>query len=202
MNSLKVKMTFTEEVLGMSASNPNIHEEYIASKAPDAPSREEEVAAIGVEEVVKNTITVFPRVDNSPGIWDYQMKGYFKDSCGALWKCGDTESSKITAYKKIISKNIFVAPRFIVLQIPEDGKMGTCQRTLRAGTPQGERISLANSETYPIGSVLEFEVMYMNVKGKFSLRKCIEEWLEYGYWGGFGQWRNSGKGRFTYEIIE
>jgi hypothetical protein len=28
----------------------------------------------------------------------------------------------------------------------------------------------------------------------------VEEWLEYGELRGLGQWRNSGKGRFTAEV--
>lgn len=27
------------------------------------------------------------------------------------------------------------------------------------------------------------------------------EWLDYGKLRGLGQWRNSGKGRFTYELL-
>ena len=37
MKTLKVKITFIEELLGSSAANPDIHAEYIASNAPDAP---------------------------------------------------------------------------------------------------------------------------------------------------------------------
>lgn len=59
MKTLKVRMTLIEDMLGTSASNPKIHEEYIASKAPDAKSRKEEVAAIGVEEVVEKSTTIF-----------------------------------------------------------------------------------------------------------------------------------------------
>lgn len=32
--------------------------------------------------------------------------------------------------------------------------------------------------------------------------KAVLEWLEYGQLRGIGQWRNSGKGRFSYEITE
>ena len=32
--------------------------------------------------------------------------------------------------------------------------------------------------------------------------KAIKEMLDYGQLRGFGQWRNSGKGRFIYEILE
>lgn len=30
----------------------------------------------------------------------------------------------------------------------------------------------------------------------------VREWLDYGQLRGIGQWRNSGKGRFTYEITD
>ena len=32
--------------------------------------------------------------------------------------------------------------------------------------------------------------------------KAVIEWLEYGYFRGIGQWRNSSKGRFCYEILD
>lgn len=41
MKELKVMLTFTNEVLGTASSKPDIHAQYIASKAPDAPSKEE-----------------------------------------------------------------------------------------------------------------------------------------------------------------
>ena len=83
METVKIKITLTEEMLGMTCSDPKIHEEYIASRAPDAPSTAEEVAAIGVEEVVTKGRTVFPRTDTGePFVWDYQIKGMFKDFCG------------------------------------------------------------------------------------------------------------------------
>lgn len=30
---------------------------------------------------------------------------------------------------------------------------------------------------------------------------AVLEWLDYGKLRGIGQWRNSGKGRFTYQIL-
>ena len=32
-----------------------------------------------------------------------------------------------------------------------------------------------------------------------SLLPAVREWLDYGKLHGFGQWRNSGKGRFEWE---
>ena len=113
MKKIRVEIMLTEEMLGMAAADPKIHEEYIASKAPNAPSMEEEVAAIGVEAMVGKTMTVFPRTDGGTGtpfMWDYQIKGFFKDACSMLRKAPGSESSKIKAYKKEIDGLIFPQP--------------------------------------------------------------------------------------------
>ena len=154
MKKMHIRITLTEELLGTASNDPKIHEDFIASKAPDAPSREEEVEALGAEEVVQKGKTVFPR--NAAGIpilWDYQVKGFLKDTVGALRKVPGTKSSKVKAYKKEIDGLIFPEPRQIILNAP--GQVGSCQRPLRAQTMQGERITLANSETLPAGTTAE-----------------------------------------------
>lgn len=196
MKELKVRITFTEELLGTANSDPNIHSEFIASKAPDAPSREEEIEALGADEVERKEMTVFPRnKEGQPIIWDYQIKGFFKDACGALRKVAGTESSKLKAYKKEIDGLIFPEPRQIPIIF--DGKIGTCQRPLRASTAQGERVALANSETIPAGATIGFTVKCLCD----SHLKAVIEWLNYGIYRGMGQWRNSGKGRFVWDEI-
>lgn len=40
MKEMRVRLTFLEEVLGTANAEIDIHEKFIASKAPDAPSRE------------------------------------------------------------------------------------------------------------------------------------------------------------------
>ena len=197
MKILKVKVTTTEEILGTASSNKEIHEEFIASKAPDAPSTEEEVAAVGVEEVFDKAMTVFPRnAEGNPIAWDYQWKGFFKDACGMLRKVTDSACSKVKAYKKEIDGLIFIAPRQIPIEF--DGDMGICQRPLRAQTAQGERVALASSESIPAGATMTFEIQMMVP----AHEKAVREMLDYGRLRGFGQWRNSGKGRFVYEILE
>ena len=66
-----------------------------------------------------------------------------------------------------------------------------------AQTAQGERISLANSETIPAGATIEFTVQCL-VDGDMD---AVVEWLNYGKLRGMGQWRNSGKGRFNWEEV-
>ena len=160
MHILKARLTFTEEILGTASNNPEIHSEFIASKAEDAMKIEEEVAAIGVEEVIEKSMTVFPRnEEGSPILWDYQIKGFFKDAAGVLKRVPGTKASSIKAFKKEIDGLLFVFPRMIPLNIPT--QLGTCERPLRASTAQGERIALANSETAPAGTTIAIEIRCM-----------------------------------------
>ena len=206
MKKIKVRITFTEEILGTASGDPKLHEEFVASKAPNAQSMEEEVAALGVDEVVRNGMTVFPRDDKGrPFLWDYQIKGFFKDACSMLSRCGGkdssgkkaevNESSKIKAYKKIIDGLIFVNPRRIPFVF--DGQVGSCQRPLRAQTAQGERIAIANSETVPAGAYIDLEIVLLN--GDYEA--AVLEWLDYGSMRGIGCWRNAGKGTFEYQLL-
>lgn len=195
MKELKVRLTFNEDMLGTASSNPEIHKEFIASKAPTADTIEEEVAAIGVDAAVEKSMTVFPKLaDGTPFVYDYQIRGFFKEACGALKKVAGTKSSAIKAHKKQVDNLIFVEPR----QIPMDlhgMALDNCQRPLRASTAQGERISLANSEVAPAGTSIEFTVKCL----VDSDVEAVKEWLGYGVFKGLGQWRNSGKGTFSVE---
>lgn len=204
---MKVKITFLEPVLGTWPNNKNIAEEFIASKAQDASTIEEEIAALGIDAVTEKGKTVFPRNEaGEPVLYDYQVKGFFKDACGMLRRIGGKDektgkkkaanlSGKLTAYKSVIDGLIFVQPRMIPIQV--NGEIRDCQRPLRAQTMQGERVSLANSEEIPEGSTAEFEVICLEKEHE----AVVQEWLDYGILRGIGQWRNSGKGRFTYEIV-
>ena len=207
MTKIKVRITFTESVLGTAPNDQDIYRNFIASKAPDATTIEEEIAAVGVDSVTDRGITVFPRnAEGKPILYDYQIKGFFKDSCGMLSrltgkdesgkkKKAVNESGKLTAYKKVIDGLIFVSPRQIPLEF--DGEIGLCQRPLRAQTAQGERVALSISEEIPAGATAEFEIMCLDE----THLPAVLEWLDYGALRGIGCWRNSGKGRYTYEVI-
>jgi len=195
--TIKCRVKFLEELLGTANNNPEIHSDFIASKAPDARSAAEEIAAIGVEEAVEKSMTVFPRnAEGIPILFDYQIKGFFKDSCGVLRKVPGTKASKIKAYKKEIDGLLFVYPRMIPLNL--SGDLSECQRPLRAQTAQGERIALAHSEAASAGSEIEFTIECLT-KDMYDLAR---ELMDYGRMRGIGQWRNSGKGRFDWEEVE
>lgn len=201
MIEMKIRLTFTERCLGSANNNKDIHRDYIASKAPDAKSKEEEIEAIGVDEFEEKQMTVFPRdEDGCPIFWDYQIKGFFKDTCSALQRCKGEEHSKhsckLKAYKKVIDGCIFPEPRKIRVDM-HGGEIGELQRPLRGQTAQGERIALANSETIPPGSTIDFSVVCLSGEHE----SMVIEWMNYGRWKGMGSWRNAGFGRFTWEYL-
>ena len=198
IKDLKIRITLTEPMLGTAPNNPEIYSEYIASKGPDAKSREEEIATVGVEEYEDKQITVFRRdSEGNPIIMDYLIKGFFKNACSALREVSGTKSNKLTSYKKKIDGLVFVTPRQIAITYPEGGQMSICQRPLRAQTAQGERVALASSEQVPAGSTLECTIRCFNS----TMAAAVIEWLDYGQYNGLGQWHNSGMGRFTWEDI-
>ena len=200
MKSMKVRITFTEPVLGTQPADPELHKRFIASKAPDHETLAEEVAALGATEVEERGMTVFPKMeDGTPFLWDYQWKGFFKDACGMLRRATGYKSAKLRAYKKEIDGLIFVEPRRIPLWMPVDLDLTEtdCQRPLRASTPQGERVALAHSEEAPAGTYVEMEITVL----RDELMGYVREWLDYGQLRGFGQWRNSGRGRLTWEEV-
>lgn len=197
MKNIKIKITLTEEMLGMSPADPDIYNAFIASNAPDAPTREEEIESIGVEAVQEKGTTIFPRTDDGkPFMWDYQFKGFFKDTVGMLRRIPGSACSKVKAFKKEIDGLLFIAERRIPINV--NGEIGLCQRPLRTDGPSGSRTALASSETVPAGSTIEFTLVLM----RNDMAEWVTECLDYGMLRGLGQWRNSGKGRFTWEEVK
>lgn len=209
MKKVNVKITFLEGILGTSSADPEIYTRFIGAKALDAVSVEEEVEALGAENIVERGTTVFPRDDDgTPFLYDYQIKGFFKDACSMLSRLSEkdpetgkkkkakNESGKLTAYKKVIDGLIFVEPRKIHLE--SLGPVTICQRPLRAQTAQGERVALSSSEELPAGTTVTMTIICMDD----SHWAAVEEWLNYGIFRGIGQWRNSGKGRFVWEVLD
>jgi hypothetical protein len=191
---INVRLVFLEGVLGTSPANKELYKEYIATKAPDASTIEEEVAAIGQEAVAEKGMTVFHRLkDGTPFLYDYQCKGFFKSACYFMGKLAGSESSKVKAYKKKVDGMIFPRPRAIPYQMA--GTLGILQRPLRTSGPNGERVALAISEEVPKLSTVEFTIEILDR----SDEALVKEWLNFGFYNGIGQWRNSGKGRFVWE---
>lgn len=199
---MKVELTFTEPLLGTLSGNKEIAEEFIISKHPDGVSEEESES---VDESIEKSSTIFARTDGNPMIWDYQVKGFFKSACLAMIKSKTMTKEELKnfeltkyMYKRTIDLLIFASPRKIVLALPSSDPLTFCERPLRAETMRGERIALARSEQAPAGTKVIVEIISLNKK----LEPFIERWLDYGQLSGFGQWRNSGMGRFEWKKLK
>ena len=208
LDRFKVRIEFVTPVLGTLPANPELLKSYVIGKAMkegvELPPEviEQELAALqNPEDEVEERTTVFPR-DNDGDfcMYDYQVRGFFKEACWALKQMEGTESAKLASYKKKIDSLVFVEPRTMKLVLPEGGKPSVLERPLRAQTPQGERVSIARSEMLPAGTKFEFTVILM--APKVVTREMVLEWLDYGEWKGFLQWRTGSHGRFRYEIVK
>ena len=198
---MKIRVTLIEEMLGTASNNPAVHEEFVASHSKDAAKVVEELESLPAEDRMEKALTVFARdADGCAILWDYQFKGFLKDAIGLLLELSDKETrvgktklSKFT-FKRLVDNYVFVSPRRIRL-VPVDG---TCTRPLRATTMQGDRVALASSETVPAGTTFECEVTTLAP----ALADLLVDCLNYGRLKGIGGWRNSGKGRFTWEEVK
>lgn len=213
MKTMRARLTFIEDILGTASGNPALHTEYIASKAPDAETRDAEIAAVGADLVTEKTMTVFPRNEAGQEIlWPYQIKGFFKSAQGTLNKTVSTEGRKafpyLASYKGIIDNMVFVKATQdrwdqkgtgIVIHWPEGvEETYDCERPLRAETAQGPRVALAHSEVCPAGSWVEIDILVR----RDDLMKNVREWLNGGIYYGIGQWRNAGHGRLVWEELD
>lgn len=190
--NFRVKLEFTEPLLGTLPGDEKLAEEYVQSKHPEGVQKDEQES---VAEEMKKATSYFARNEQQmPMLWDYQIKGFFKDACSMMRRV--TQVDALKAHKKIIDGLIFVTPRKIELNLSSE--LSFTERPLRVSTPQGDRTALARSETAPIGTSIQFEILLL----KKDLKQYVINWLDYGILRGLGQWRNSGMGRFKWREIK
>src|SRR3990167_535195 len=142
--SMKIVLTFTEPLLGTAPMDKEIYSTYIAENRVTNGGGEfphDEVDTIGED---KGKTGFHRDAAGNPILYDYVIKGFFKDTCGMLARVDGTGSKKLRAYKKIIDGLVFVFPRQIPITVC--GEIGALERPLRAQTAQGERVALACSE--------------------------------------------------------
>lgn len=190
MKKYSVELKFIEPILGTVPKDKEIYSTYINSKIENTDDEIETV-----EDTEDKGWTGFHMLDEKPILYNYVIKGFFKDACGMLRRSPGSESKKLTAFKKVIDGLIFVSPRQIPIEL-NGHEMGILERPLRAQTAQGERVALAKSETCPVGSSIKMEI---SILGSVS-KKLLIEWLDYGQLRGLGQWRNAGYGSFEYHL--
>lgn len=184
------RITFVTPILGAAPLDVEIYANYILD-AQAVNGGDDELASIRED---KGKTGFHRNEEGQPILYDYVLKGFFKDACGMLSRVEVSQSKKIKAYKKIIDGLVFVFPRQIVIQ--NAGEIGTLQRPLRAQTAQGERVALAHSEKIEAGAYIDVEIEVLD--SKVVSPELLSEWLNYGRLRGLGQWRNGSWGRFSW----
>ncbi len=197
----EVELVLTCEMLGTVPKNKEIYGDYIASKAELSDEElDEELESVPESKDEESGWTGFHTDDEGrPFIYDYVIKGFFKDACGMLRRAPGTRSKALTAHKKVIDGLVFATPRQIHLLLPEGAELGVLERPLRATTAKGDRVALARSDTAPAGTVIRFTV---TVVGNQVPEALLHEWFTYGQRRGLGQWRNAGYGTFDYTLTK
>lgn len=143
-----------------------------------------------------------------PMIGDHMIYGFMKAAGEALCRTKEKASGTMlqsTAFThSIINQHCRCEDEFIVfdrdIEKSPEGRPLYAQRSLRAKTMQGDRVALARSEVVPRGSKIEFTLKVM--EGSPLTEEHLREIFSYGEMVGLGQWRNSGKGSFKFEMEE
>ena len=130
-NVYKVTMWFVQPLLGSAPSDPNIYKTFIASKAPDAPTREEELMTTTVENVASRGTNIFLRRTKTgkPTLSQHTIKGFLKER--GTQEGRTVGGIKIKNHKTKITGNITIKPSFIDLDIPEELIRDTTEEVFR-----------------------------------------------------------------------
>lgn len=200
-------LTGVEPMLGSNPSDPEIRARYIESKKPVEVTEDE--SGNTPEKVDENYgLTVFllhPKT-GGPMLYDYVIRGFLKEALANL-----AGQLGVTNARSKVDKFLFVGPRHIPLLNPDNmepvkGVDGVYERSLRAQTAQGPRVTLAGSETVDEWMIKIDLTLIDNdaqrTKGSALSWEAVEEALDYGRFQGLGQFRNGGFGRFTWERAE
>lgn len=188
-------------------------------------AEERKLALAGKLESLKETLnsvgagagtTVFfwDKETDRPCIGDHMIYGYLKAAAEALGRAKSKDAAaaeektrgvmlkSISYTQSIINQHIRCEQQFIAFDngVVETGTGQTqyLQRSLRAMTAQGPRVTLAKSEQVKAGSHLEFTLKVL--KGSPLTETVLKQLFDYGEFTGFGQWRNAGYGMFSYTL--
>ena len=81
---MKITLNFIEPVLGTTPFNQEVYRDFIMDKS----KADEEEVAENLEESLEKSSTGFPKENDKPFFWNYQIKGFFKDAWLAIITSG------------------------------------------------------------------------------------------------------------------
>ena len=183
-----------EVVAPAQAEEQRVYVQREALAAATARTRAQADAAAGRDEDFvadehPRQMTLFPHDAHGPFLWDYQMRGHLRELANAV-----KEEMGIKAFRAKLSAGLVVRPRRIYLR-------GTLtepiRRPLRAYTPQGERVAIAESQAVMAGARALFYLGRLPLMDRAVSWDVLRDLLDWGEIRGMGQWRTGGWGIYS-----
>jgi hypothetical protein len=193
ITKFKLKITLLDQLLGTVAYDKEVYETFVQKKARDegVPEEQLEQEIASIETIEEKGWTGFFRDEKGLWISSHMIKGYLKNAALVM-----KEQTKVKNAKSKVNNFVFVFPK--KLHLGKEKADGMLERPLRCETMKGPRVSLARSDYIDAGTTFECEIHLM--QNPEVSEKYLREILDYGKYMGLGQWRNSGKGQFEYEL--
>jgi len=157
-------------------------------------------------DIKGTTVFFWDKKLDKPCIGDHMIYGYLKAASEAIGrtlpqKRGEVLHS-ISYTQSLINQHVRCEEQFITLDKDiarkPDGSPLYLQRSLRAMTAQGPRVSLARSEVVEAPASATFTLKVL--KGSAIDEAVLCKLFDYGELSGIGQWRNAGHGQFRYDL--
>jgi len=160
-------------------------------------------------DIKGTTVFFWDKETNKPCIGDHMIYCYMKAASEAISRTLPKKNGKVlhsSAHtSKLVNQHVRCEEWFIPfnedVMRTEEGMPEYLQRSLRAMTAQGPRVTLAKSEQVNAGAQVEFTLNVLD-KSELDDIKILKRIFDHGMFFGIGQWRNAGYGMFTYTIEE
>lgn len=157
-------------------------------------------------DIKGTTVFFWDKEKNLPCIGDHMIYGFLKAAAEAIGRTLPSKKAEvlhsISYTQSLINQHTRCESKFIPfdkdIKRDKDGNPQYLQRSLRAMTAQGPRISLARSEVVEAGAKLSFVLKVM--EGSKITEEVLRRLFSYGEFTGLGQWRNASYGMFDFEL--
>lgn len=206
----QLKITFTDKLLGTVAYNKEVYSTFVQAKAREVGVPEEQLAeeVLDVKNIEEKGWTGFFQDETGIYISSHMVKGFLKNASLVI-----KDQTKVKNAKSKVNNFVFLKEKKLYLmreKISGETEIGhkrydilsksdgVLERPLQAMTLQGPRVSLAKSDYVDEGTCVVCTLRLL--QNPEISEKLIREFLDYGQFLGLGQWRNSGKGQFEYEL--
>jgi len=230
MKNIKIRITLTEEALGMTPSNPEDYEKFLQLRKLKLGKRAAElegkfqaeleqmkllIEKNKTESLESGTSVFFRNADGDPVFRDFQIRGAFKDWMRGLKDVLSKEDvakklagkyiTSVIGFKKLpapwVDRGVFVGPKDILIKLPEGGEMSMCKRIIRK---ENQKAPGTFSTNFKISESVPAGSQFsfnLGILNDADENLCLA-CLHYGFVRGVGEWRNGAKGTFTFELYD